>query len=599
MITFKNFRGDLFGGLTAAVVALPLALAFGVQSGLGPDAGLYGAIFLSFFAAFFGGTQTQISGPTAPMTAVSMLVIAGIIADFKGDVSAALPVILAVFLIAGGVQIVMGVLRVGQYIKFVPYPVVSGFMSGIGVIILITQLLPAMGYQAAGDKVLVERFKPEAEKVILERILQDEVGEDILVLEDFAETIKRSGEITEEQILSEAQVLAKQSAAGVMGSLRRLPNAFRNFNGTEFIITLLTIFIIYGFKRITTAVPSTLVSLVIMTAGSVLLGITYIGIGDIPSGLPAFQLSVFSQFNLGALSPYLVSAVILASLGAIDSLLTSVVADNMTRTKHNSNRELIGQGIGNSIAALFGGIPGAGATIRTVVNIEAGGRTRLSGMIAGVVLLLILLVVAPLAEAVPKAVLAGILITVGIGVMDTKGLKAILKTPRKDVLIMLTVLAVTVFVDLILAVGIGLVMATVFFMYEMSIISAKRTNLQPIAKNGNGEDIIVKQFHGPIFFGASKELRELTRKVPASAKGVVLDMHEVPYIDQTGLYTIEDIVLDLRAKDIQVVVAGIQEQPMARLRNIAIIPGLITEQCHFETLEEAKTFVAAKQNVEL
>jgi len=351
--TFKHLRGDLFGGLTAGIVALPLALAFGVSSGLGPAAGLYGAIFVSFFAAMFGGTDTQISGPTAPMTAVSMLVIAGIIAANDGDVATALPAILTVFLLAGLMQVALGLFGLGEYIKYIPYPVVSGFMTAIGVIILVTQILPSIGYYPKEDMAYVETFKPAAEELILENILKEEAAEDILVLEHFEETIKRAGKITQTQILKESQTLAGSAASGVLGALKVLP-----------------IIIIFGFKKITTKIPSTLVALLVMSGIAYGFRLNYRPIEQIPGGLPSFNLGIFTDFSLTSVTPYIFTALTLALLGAIDSLLTSVVADNMTKTRHKPNKELIGQGIGNTIGAFFGGLPGAGATIRTVVNIN-------------------------------------------------------------------------------------------------------------------------------------------------------------------------------------------------------------------------------------
>ena len=415
---FSNIRGDAFGGVTAGIVALPLALAFGVSSGLGPTAGLYGAIFISFFAALFGGTSTQISGPTAPMTAVSMVVIAGIVAANDGDVNKALPAILTVFLLAGLMQIGLGVLGLGKYIRYIPYPVVSGFMTAIGVIILLTQILPSLGYYPKDDMEFVKTFKPQAEEVILENILIEEAGEGILVLEDFEETIQRADEISEEAILTESQTLAAKEASGALGAIKAIPKALQNINWLELILALGTIFIIYGFKRITKAVPSTLVALIVMSGIAVGFGLEYRPIEEIPSGIPMPNLEIITGFKLKNITPYIFTALTLALLGAIDSLLTSVVADNMTKTKHKPNKELVGQGIGNSIAAIFGGIPGAGATIRTVVNISSGGKTKLSGMIAGILLLIILLGLGPIASKIPAAVLAGILITVGIGVMD-------------------------------------------------------------------------------------------------------------------------------------------------------------------------------------
>ena len=207
---FSNIKGDAFGGITAGIVALPLALAFGVSSGLGPSAGLYGAIFISFFAALFGGTSTQISGPTAPMTAVSMVVIAGIVAANDGDLSKALPAILTVFLLAGLFQIGLGLIGLGKYIRYIPYPVVSGFMTAIGVIILLTQVLPSIGYYPKEDVEFVQKFKPQAEEVILENILKEEAGEGILVLENFKETISRAEKISDEDILKESQTLSSK-----------------------------------------------------------------------------------------------------------------------------------------------------------------------------------------------------------------------------------------------------------------------------------------------------------------------------------------------------------------------------------------------------
>ena len=387
---FKHLKGDLFGGITAGIVALPLALAFGVSSGLGPSAGLYGAIFVGFFAALFGGTNTQISGPTAPMTAVSMVIIAGILAVNDGDINKALPVILTVFLLAGLMQIGLGFMGLGKYIKYIPYPVVSGFMTAIGVIILVTQILPSVGYYPKEDAEFVEQFKPRAEELILDNILKDEAGEGILVLEDFKETIKRAEDISQADILKESQTLASSDASGVIGTIKVLPRALQNINWLELLLALGTILIIYGFKRITTAVPSTLVALLVMSGIAYGFKLNYRPIEEIPSGLPIPNLEMFSSFSLAGLTPYIFTALTLALLGAIDSLLTSVVADNMTKTKHQPNKELIGQGIGNSIAAIFGGLPGAGATIRTVVNIKSGGKTRLSGMMAGVLLLFVL-----------------------------------------------------------------------------------------------------------------------------------------------------------------------------------------------------------------
>jgi SulP family sulfate permease len=262
---FSNIKGDAFGGITAGIVALPLALAFGVSSGLGPSAGLYGAIFISFFAALFGGTNTQISGPTAPMTAVSMVIIASIIAANDGDISKALPAILTVFLLAGLFQIGLGLIGLGKYIRYIPYPVVSGFMTAIGIIILLTQVLPSLGYYPKEDVEFVNIYKAQAQEVILENILKEEAKEGILVLEDFSKTIERGSRITDADILNESQTLAAKETSGALGALKVFPRAIQNINWLELILALVTIFIIYGFKRITTKIPSTLVALIVVS----------------------------------------------------------------------------------------------------------------------------------------------------------------------------------------------------------------------------------------------------------------------------------------------------------------------------------------------
>ena len=601
LFNFKYFKGDLFGGITAGIVALPLALAFGVSSGLGPSAGLYGAIFISFFAALFGGTNTQISGPTAPMTAVSMVVIAGILASFEGDVEKALPAILTVFLLAGLMQVGLGFLGLGKYIKYIPYPVVSGFMTAIGVIILITQILPSVGYYPKEDLKFVEQFKPAAEEVILENILLDEVDEGILVLENFEETIKRGKAVSLEQIMTESKTLAGKEASGVLGTIKVLPFALNKINWLELILALGTILIIYGFKRITTAVPSTLVALFVMSGIAIGFGLDYRPIEEIPSGLPIPKLEMFTDFSFASITPYIFTALTLALLGAIDSLLTSVVADNMTKTKHKPNKELIGQGIGNSIAALFGGIPGAGATIRTVVNINAGGKTRLSGMIAGVLLLIILLALGPVASKIPAAVLAGILITVGIGVMDYRGLKAIPYMPKQEVAIMLLVLVLSSIWNLVYAVGIGLVIASLIFMKIIGDISAKRSEIKSLKEEAWDdemgipenlqEQIFIKHIKGPLFFGTTSDFQALAKQIPLKATSIIIRMDRMPYMDQTGLYVMEEILIDLVKSGKTVLLVDIIEQPRYMMERIDIIPDLIPQEHIFEDFKKCLSWI--------
>ncbi|WP_033957216.1 SulP family inorganic anion transporter [Psychroserpens jangbogonensis] len=610
---FSNIKGDAFGGITAGIVALPLALAFGVSSGLGPEAGLYGAIFISFFAALFGGTATQISGPTAPMTAVSMVIIAGIIATNDGSVEKALPAILTVFLLAGLIQVGLGLIGLGKYIRYIPYPVVSGFMTAIGVIILLTQILPSIGYYPKEDMEFVEQFKPQAEELMLENILKEEAGEGILVLENFKETIERAHQISPEQILNESQTLAAKEASGTIGALKVLPRALRNINWLELLLALGTIIIIYGFKRITKAIPSTLVALIVMSGIAYGFNLGYRPISEIPGGIPIPKLEMFTSFDLGSITPYIFSALTLALLGAIDSLLTSVVADNMTKTKHNPNKELVGQGIGNSIAALFGGIPGAGATIRTVVNINAGGKTKLSGMIAGVMLLMIMLALGPVASKIPAAVLAGILITVGIGVMDYKGLKAIPSLPRdiklgpfklsSEVLVMIVVLLLSTFWDLIYAVGIGLVIASLMFMKKIGDLTGERSDVKPLKEevwddeinfpNKLKEEVFIKHLKGPLFFGSTSDFQQLTLQIPDTASIVILRLGRMQYMDQSGLYAMEDMLQELKKNDIEVLFVGLLKQPRYMMERIDIIPDFIPNEHIFKSFKECLTWIKA------
>ncbi len=624
---FSNIKGDAFGGITAGVVALPLALAFGVSSGLGPSAGLYGAIFISFFAALLGGTNTQISGPTAPMTAVSMVIIAGIIAANDGDLSKALPAILTVFLLSGLFQIGLGFAGLGKYIRYIPYPVVSGFMTAIGAIILITQILPSVGYYAKENAQFVDQFKEKAtssiyENMVIEKALELEFGEKALSSEDFNELVASSQKITSEDINKEAQTLAGKEASGVIGTLKVLPGALKNINWLELILALSTIIIIYGFKRITTAIPSTLVALLIMTGIAVGFGLDYRPIEEIPAGFPIPNTDIFTHFSLTNITPYIFTALTLALLGAIDSLLTSVVADNMTKTKHKPNKELVGQGIGNSIAAVFGGIPGAGATIRTVVNINSGGKTRLSGMIAGIMLLVILLGLGPVASKIPAAVLAGILITVGIGVMDYKGLRAIPSLPKdtsfklfkvfsfkvsSEVIVILIVLLLSTFWNLIYAVGIGLVIASLMFMKKIGDLTAQRSDVKSLKEEPWADEIgltkslqekvFIKHIKGPLFFGSTSDFQQLIKQIPASASTIVIRMDRMQYIDQSGLYALEDVLVDLKKDGKNILAVDLQKQPEYMMERIDIIPDLIPEECIFDNFKECLSWIKKHQDI--
>ena len=531
-----------------------------------------------------------------------MVVIATLISSNDGDVGKALPIILAVFMLSGLMQIGLGFMGLGKYIRYIPYPVVSGFMTAIGLIILTTQTLPVLGYYPKEDAALVESFKPQAEAVLLGKILEEEAGEGLFVLEDFSETVSRGQQITEGEIQKEAQVLASKYASGVIGSIKALPLAFAGINWIELLLALGTIVIIFGFKKITTAIPSTLVALLVMSAIAVFFVPGYRPITAIPSGFPMPQWGIFTELSLLELTPYILTSLTLALLGAIDSLLTSVVADNMTKTRHLPNKELIGQGIGNSISALFGGLPGAGATIRTVVNINSGGVTRLSGMISSMVLLLILLIFSSVASTIPAAVLAGILVTVGISVMDYRGLKAIPILPKdvklgklgisSEVIVMLCVMLLATFWNLVYAVGIGLVIASLMFMKKIGDSTANQSKLKTLPDDpakeeeildANGTvDIVVKQVMGPLFFGSADGFQNLAKKIPASAQVVVMRLETMNYLDQSGLYALEEILVDLIEQGKIIYLVDLQKQPKYMMERVKMIPQLIPQENIFE-----------------
>ena len=543
-LDFSNLKGDFTGGLVAGVVALPLALAFGVQSGMGATAGLYGAIMVGIFAAIFGGTPTQASGPTGPMTVVSAALVAAA-TQLTGSLETAMGIILLSFLLGGVLQIVFGLLNIASYVKYFPYSVVSGFMSGVGLIIIILQIFPFLGLPSSKST--------------------------ISVLQDFP------------KLISELNIHALALGA-------------------------LTVVIYYLFPFITKAIPSALVALIVAALTGYFLQWDVPIIGEIPSGIPNIQIgTMFSNLQPDSYMLILEYAAVLALLGSIDSLLTSVIADNMTKTKHNSNRELIGQGIGNILSAIFGGIPGAGATKGTVVNINAGGKTRISGAIHGLFLLAVLLGLGSLAAYIPLSVLAGLLIPIGFKIIDTKGLKHLLRVPRADAVVLILVLLITTFGSLIQAVGIGVALACILFMKKASDLGEKSISIETVENlkdekpwqdelpfyNKYKDKVLIKHLKGPLFFGFTTHLKNQVSLISKDTKALIIRMDEVPMIDQSGLYTLEDIVFDLEQQGIQVLLVNIQEQPMDKLRSIDIIPDLISEEHIFENIENAFASIKA------
>lgn len=490
---------NFFGGLTAAIIALPLAIAFGIASGLGASAGIYGAIFLGFFASLFGGTKTQISGPTGPMTVVSATVISA----FSSDLS----IVFTVFILAGLFQVIFGFLKIGRFVRFIPYPVISGFMNGIGMIIILLQISVAFG-----DKV----------------------------------------------------------QSSVIDALSSLPSSIVNMNLDALLLTLATLAILYLVpKKITTKLPSPLIALVVLSFVCYMFELNVDFVNDIPTTLPTM---VTFSFDLSAISFIFISALTLAVLGTIDSLLTSLVADSLTKEKHNSDKELIGQGIGNMVSSFFGGLPGAGATMRTVVNIKSGSNSRISGMIHSVILLLILLVFAPLASKIPMPVLAGILIKVGFDIFDYKMLKQLKILPKYDIAVMLIVFLLTVFVDLIVAVGIGIVLSAFLIIYritkesEVNILGdddIDESKDDRIFKDGTTRIVNIR---GPLFFGSTSFILDQVDKI-YNVQNVVIDCSSISFMDISAVYALSESIEKLKASgsDVYIVADAIRKEKLLSL----------------------------------
>lgn len=520
-IHFRNVKGDIFGGLTAAVIALPMALAFGVASGAGPTAGLYGAVLVGFFAALFGGTPTLISEPTGPMTVVMTAIIANLTAANPEN---GLAMAFTVVMLAGIFQIVFGVLRLGKYITLMPYTVISGFMSGIGLIMIFLQIAPFLG-----------QTSPKG---------------------------------------------------GVIGIISNLPTLFANINPIETGLAILTVAILFlmpsKFKRI---VPPQLLALVVgtivsMVAFSDFSDIDIRRIGEIPSGLPSLQMPMFT---IGQFQIMFVDAIVLAMLGCIDALLTSVVADSLTRTQHDSDKELIGQGLGNLMSGLFGGIAGAGATMGTVVNIQTGARTALSGLTRAGVLLIVVLWAGGLTQNIPLAVLAGIALKVGIDIIDWNFLKRAHQVSIKGAFIMYGVIGLTVFVDLIAAVGVGVFVANLLTIKRLTDLQSQDVKAvtdaddeiqlndeeKELLNQGNGR-ILLFYLSGPMIFGVSKAIaRQQTAMEDHDV--LIMDLSDVPLIGVTSSLAIENTIKEACEHDRHVFIVGATGQIKRRLEKFGIL----------------------------
>ena len=532
----KTFRGDVFGGVTSAVIALPVSLAFGVASGLGAEAGLYGAIAVGFFASVFGGNRFQISGPTPAMT-VAMSVIVTTHASTLGEA-------FTVFVLAGLLQIALGLLRTGRFVVYTPYAVISGFMSGIGVIVMLIQILPFLGAPAA--------------------------------------------------------------EGGPMAAVRALPEAVANLNGSALAIGAATLAVsIFWPQRLSRLLPGPLVALLAGTA----LGVFWLTdapiIGAIPAGLPELQLSLPSaSFLARAFHP----ALVLALLGSVDSLLTSLVADSLTGTQHDSNRELVGQGLGNTIAGLFGGLPGAGATMGTVVNIRAGGLTRMSGALRAILLLAVLLGLGRFLEPIPHAVLAGILIKVGWDIIDWPLLAHLHRIRRDHLFVLVLTLGLTVFVDLVTAVAIGLIVAGMAHARQIESLELDNVLSVPLldrvffegvedtaAMDDYSARVGLVALRGAFTVASSHKLVNVIGKDIKDHEVVIFDFSDATYLEDSAAMIIRQL-LEVAAKSrthvIVLAVSGSVEKTLVTLDILAGVPG----EHVVETMDEARDAARALLN---
>lgn len=490
-INLKNLRGDVFGGLTAAIVSLPMALAFGVASGAGAEAGLYGAICVGLFASLFGGTPTLISEPTGPMTVVMTAVLTSLVASHPEN---GLAMAFTVVMIAGLFQILLGLLKLGRYITMMPYSVISGFMSGIGIILIILQFGPMLGQPSV--------------------------------------------------------------SGGVLNNLLAIPQFIKNLSVAELSISLTALLALFFIpKRIAKVVPPQLIVLVLGTTIALLLfGDKLRLVGPISLGIPDFYLPYFTADQVTTM---LIDGMVLGTLGCIDALLTAVIADSLTRNEHNSNKELIGQGIGNLASGFIGGLPGAGATMGTVVNIQTGARTALSGIVRAAVLLVVVAFASGLASNIPLAILAAIAVKVGLSILDWSFLKRAHRVSASATLIMYLVIALTVLVDLMVAVGLGVFIANIITIDKLSRLQAQR-NIQIISDvddnisleseekkilEKNRGDIALLYFSGPLIFGMSRALARERNSLNAFRK-ILIDLTDVPTLDTTMVLALENTIQD-------------------------------------------------------
>lgn len=542
-----NLKGDLFGGVTTAVISLPLALAFGVASGAGAEAGLWGAILVGFFAALFGGSTSLISEPTGPMTVIMTAVLTSIMAKYP---ETGMAMSFTVVMMAGAFQVLLGTLKLGKYVTLMPYSVISGFMSGIGVILILLQLSPLLGHAAP--------------------------------------------------------------PGGVMGTLSALPSTIATIEPKELFLGLLTLGVLFFYpKQYVKYVPAQLVALVAVTLLSIIFFSTdsVRRIGEIPAGLPSL---VVPHINSEMFINMVLDALVLGTLGCIDTLLTAVIGDSLTRKDHDSDKELRGQGLANMISGLFGALPGAGATMGTVTNIQVGARSPLSGIIRAAVLALVVLVAGGLTEPIPMAVLAGIAVYVGFNILDWSFIQRAHKVNFQDMSIMYGVMLLTVFVDLIIAVGLGVFISNILIIERLSreqtrqvkSISDSDRNDVPLTDSERGlldkanGKLLFFYLSGPMIFSVSKAIARQHASV-ADYEVMILDLTDVPMIDVTVGIALENAIKDAQDAHCEVFLLCPNKHTLEELEKFDIldlVPDGNTYSFRYETLQAALAYLEKNQS---
>lgn len=517
-ISRKQFTKDVTAGIIVGIVALPLAIAFAIASGVSPEKGLITAVIAGLIISVLGGSRVQIGGPTGAF----IVIVYGIV-QTHGVGGLTIATFMAGFLIIG-----LGLARLGNYLKFIPYPLIVGFTSGIAIIIFSSQIKDFLGL---------------------------EMGE---VPSDFVE------------------------------KWRAYFLNFRNVNWLSVVIAAGTVLISLNFNKITSKIPGSIVAILISTLVVYFFELPVETIetkfGEIPNNI---SLPTFPSIDFDTIQELIQPAIAIALLGSIESLLSAVVADGMIGGKHRSNMELIGQGIANIFSALFGGIPATGAIARTATNIKNGGRTPVSGIVHAIVLLLIMMLFAPVAKLIPLSCLAGVLVVVSWHMGEWHHFLVLLKSNRMDVIVLLTTFFLTVFFDLIIAIEVGMILSSFIFMKRMSE-STSIKNAMRYFKNeaDNGEllfeeeipdipkDVLIYEINGPLFFGASQKFQEVIKKIKQKPKILILRIRHVPFIDATGVKRLKEIYTSLMASGTATIISGANEEIKNELRKMNIYQDL-------------------------